>query len=33
MELTHAKENENMIITIKGRLDAATAQVANNAGM
>jgi anti-anti-sigma factor len=31
MELTHVKENENMIITIKGRLDAATAPVADNA--
>ena len=25
MELTHEKKGENLIITIKGRLDAATA--------
>jgi anti-anti-sigma factor len=31
MELTHVKEDENVIITIKGRLDAATAPVADNA--
>ena len=31
MELTHVKEGENLIITIKGHLDAATAPVADNA--
>jgi anti-anti-sigma factor len=31
MELTHEKTGENLIITIKGRLDAATANVADNA--
>jgi anti-anti-sigma factor len=31
MELDHAKEGENLIITIKGRLDATTALVADNA--
>ena len=31
MDLTHIKEGENVIITIKGRLDAATAPVADNA--
>jgi anti-anti-sigma factor len=31
MELTHEKEGENLMITIKGRLDAATAPVADNA--
>ena len=31
MELTHVKEGENLIITIKGRLDAATAPVADDA--
>jgi anti-anti-sigma factor len=31
MELTHDKKGENMIITIKGRLDAASAPVADTA--
>jgi anti-anti-sigma factor len=31
MELTHEKKGENLIIAIKGRLDAATANVADNA--
>ena len=31
MELTHVKEDENLIITIKGRLDAASSPVAGNA--
>ncbi len=31
MELTHDKKGENLIITIKGRLDAATAPVADEA--
>jgi anti-anti-sigma factor len=31
MEINHVKEGENLIITIKGRLDAATAPVAGNA--
>ena len=31
MELTHEKKGQNLIITIKGRLDAATANVADNA--
>jgi anti-anti-sigma factor len=31
MELTHEKKGENLIITIKGRLDAATANVADSA--
>ena len=31
MELTHVKKGENIIITIKGRLDAVTAPVADNA--
>jgi anti-anti-sigma factor len=31
MELTHEKEGENLMITIKGRLDAATSPVADNA--
>ena len=31
MELTHDKEDENLIITIKGRLDAASAPVADTA--
>ena len=31
MELTHVKEGENLIITIKGRLDAASAPVADTA--
>ena len=30
MELTHVKEGEIVTITIKGRLDAATAPVADN---
>ena len=29
MELNHVKEGENLIIAIKGRLDAATASVAD----
>jgi anti-sigma B factor antagonist len=31
MELNHVQEGANTIITIKGRLDAATAPVADNA--
>ena len=31
MELTHVKEGGNLIVTIKGRLDAATAPVADSA--
>ena len=31
MELTHDKKGENLIITIKGRLDAATAPAADDA--
>ena len=31
MEITHVKEGENVIIAIKGRLDAATAPVAGKA--
>ena len=31
MKLTHDKKGENMIITIKGRLDAASAPVADTA--
>ena len=31
MELTHVKEDENLIITIKGRLDAASSPEAGNA--
>ena len=31
MELTHEKEGQNLIITIKGRLDAEAANVADNA--
>ena len=31
MELNHVEEGENTIITIKGRLDAATAPVADDA--
>ena len=31
MELTHVKEGENLVITITGRLDAATAPVADDA--
>ena len=31
MELNHVKEGENTIISIKGRLDAATAPVADKA--
>ena len=31
MELTHVKEGRNLIVTIKGRLDARTAPVADNA--
>ena len=31
MELTHQKEGENLIITIKGRLDATTSPEADNA--
>jgi hypothetical protein len=30
MDLTHIKDGENVIITIKGRLDPATAPVADN---
>ena len=30
MEITHVKEGENVVIAIKGRLDAATAPVAGN---
>jgi len=30
IELTHEKKGENLIITIKGRLDAATANVAED---
>ena len=31
MELTHLKEGENSIISVKGRLDAVSAPVAENA--